>query len=319
MSDGVQAYVGIICTICSGEYKIILIDEPEAFLHPPLRRKLGHQLAELAKQNSGNLIASTHSSDFVMGCIQSGESVNIVRLQYKNGTSSATQIDNNELRALVEHPLMKSSNVMSALSYDGVIVTESNNDRIFYYEIYDRLSKINPTYPSILFLNAQNKQTIPEIIGPLRKFGIPAAAITDIDVIKEGGSPWSKWLVSANIPTTEHQHYRQQRITVMKSFTDIKTKNMKTDGGIQILNTTDKQIAENLFNSMNTHGVFPVRNGELESWLKHLNIDGGGTDWTIGMLNSINNNNILPEKNDVWNFIDSIVHWIANQHRGGMR
>ena len=40
-SDGVQAYVGIVSSVLAGHYRGLLIDEPEAFLHPPLARKLG--------------------------------------------------------------------------------------------------------------------------------------------------------------------------------------------------------------------------------------------------------------------------------------
>ena len=40
---------------------------------------------------------------------------------------------------------------------------------------------------SCLFLNAQNKQTEKKIIAPLRKMGIPAAAIVDIDILKKNG------------------------------------------------------------------------------------------------------------------------------------
>lgn len=46
-SDGVQAFTGIVVAILSGEYHTILIDEPEAFLHPPLARKLGKSLATM--------------------------------------------------------------------------------------------------------------------------------------------------------------------------------------------------------------------------------------------------------------------------------
>lgn len=34
-SDGIQAYVGIIAAVVSGQFHTTLIDEPEAFLHPP--------------------------------------------------------------------------------------------------------------------------------------------------------------------------------------------------------------------------------------------------------------------------------------------
>ncbi|MFK5284037.1 hypothetical protein ACI3PL_31110, partial [Lacticaseibacillus paracasei] len=35
-SDGVQAFTGLVMTVIAGEEKIMLVDEPDAFLHPPL-------------------------------------------------------------------------------------------------------------------------------------------------------------------------------------------------------------------------------------------------------------------------------------------
>ncbi len=69
-SDGLQAYTGIMCAMCAGNYKLTLIDEPEAFLHPPLARRLGRETSRLAGENSGQLIAATHSSDFLLGCVR---------------------------------------------------------------------------------------------------------------------------------------------------------------------------------------------------------------------------------------------------------
>jgi len=68
-SDGVQAFIGILCAVLSGDYRAILIDEPEAFLHPPLARKLGYQLTSELKSERC-LMASTHSADFLIGCLQ---------------------------------------------------------------------------------------------------------------------------------------------------------------------------------------------------------------------------------------------------------
>lgn len=43
-SDGVQAFTGIVTAVLSGEYHTVLIDEPEAFLHPPLLENWGRTL-----------------------------------------------------------------------------------------------------------------------------------------------------------------------------------------------------------------------------------------------------------------------------------
>jgi len=58
--------------------------------------------------------------------------------------------------------------------------------------------------PNCLFINAQNKQTIPTIMRPLRQLGIPAVAIVDVDILKDGGTNWINWLTSAYVPDISH-------------------------------------------------------------------------------------------------------------------
>ena len=47
-SDGVKAFTGIIIELTAGDPRVLLIDEPEAFLHPSLARKLGYEIARAA-------------------------------------------------------------------------------------------------------------------------------------------------------------------------------------------------------------------------------------------------------------------------------
>ena len=71
-SDGVKAFAGIITEIIAGDPAILLIDEPEAFLHPALSFNLGKEIALASSGSEKRLFVSTHSPNFVMGCIQSG-------------------------------------------------------------------------------------------------------------------------------------------------------------------------------------------------------------------------------------------------------
>jgi ABC-type polar amino acid transport system ATPase subunit len=320
-SDGVQAFTGIITAVLSGEFHTILVDEPEAFLHPPLARKLGRHLGVLSTERGGTMLASTHSSDFLMGCIQATKDVRVVRLEYSEGKSKGRMVDPVELETMFKSPLMRSANAISSLFYDGVVVTESDNDRAFYGEIYYRLSAVRDDVPSILFINAQNKQTIKDIIGPLRKFGVPAAAIPDIDVVKDGGKTWTEWLQSAQIPSALHSSYQAMRTTI-KSLLEGAGKDMKIDGGVSILSTQDQAAAHTLFDSLDEYGVFAVRRGEVENWLPELKIPGKKTEWTVAMLerlgsDPLDKNYIKPGTDDVWEFVSKIISWISNAARKG--
>jgi AAA domain, putative AbiEii toxin, Type IV TA system len=318
-SDGVQAFVGIVCAVLSGDYRAILIDEPEAFLHPPLARKLGHQLTSNLKAG-GTLMSSTHSPDFLMGCLQASPHVRVVRLEYSNGKSKGKIVDSVALTKLFKAPLLRSANVISALFHDGVVVTESDNDRAFYAEIYYRLAEQEKGYPSILFVNAQNKQTIRDIIGPLRQFGIPAAAIVDVDILKDGGGDWIPWLKAAHVPRASHVGLGQQRASLHKLFTDqtLDTEN----GGIKQLSKDDQAAANDFFDQLRQYGIFVVRNGEVESWLPELRIGSKKATWTVQMLERLGSDPldaayVKPASGDVWDFMRDVVRWVKDPARKG--
>lgn len=324
MSDGVKAFCGIMTTILAGDPKITLIDEPEAFLHPSLANKLGKEIGVNLRGTNKRLFAATHSANFLMGCIQSGVELNIVRLTYQNNSATARLLPKEKILHLMKHPLLRSTGILNGLFYESVIVCESDADRAFYQEINERLSNENDSrgISNCLFINAQNKQTVWEIVKPLRELGIPVAGIVDIDVIKDGGQVFAKPLDGAFIPTLNHQNLQNQRQAILKTFND-SNKNMKKDGGIQILSKSDKEACENFFNQMREYGIFVVRNGELESWLKDLNVSGHGPSWLIKVFEAMGEdpdqgNYLKPQMGDVWDFIGELNEWIKNPNRKGI-
>jgi ABC-type cobalamin/Fe3+-siderophores transport system ATPase subunit len=320
-SDGVQAFVGIVITVQSGDYRVTLIDEPEAFLHPPLARKLGYQLAKTALNRGGSLIAATHSPDFLMGCLQASSQVRVVRMEYSNAKSKGQIVNSDALRKFFTTPLMRSANVISGLFHDGVVITESDNDRAFYSEIYHRLAEQASGSPSLLFVNAQNKQTIQDILGPLRAFGVAATAIVDIDILKDGGATWTGWLKACQIPTVSHHALGQHRGDLHRLFTD-KGVNMKDEGVTGLKDSAAEESANGLFDTLERYGVFVTRKGELETWLRHLNVSGKKTDWTIAMLQRLGADPaaadyVNPAAGDVWDFLRSIIDWVKDPARKG--
>ena len=104
-SDGVKAFTGIVTELMAGDPRVLLIDEPEAFLHPSLASKLGYEVARAALSADKRVFVSTHSPTFVMGCIHSGAPLNIVRLTYRDGIATARLLPSGELLELMRNPL----------------------------------------------------------------------------------------------------------------------------------------------------------------------------------------------------------------------
>ncbi len=321
-SDGAKAFVGIISEIVAGDPKILMIDEPEAFLHPALSFKLGKEIALSTVGSEKRMFVSTHSANFVMGCIQSGVPVNIVRLTYRQGNASARILTADDLLPFMRNPLLRSTGVFNALFYEFVVVTESDADRAFYQEINERLNELGQGIPNCLFLNAQNKQTVKTIVRPLREIGIPVAGIVDVDVIKDGGNVWTGFMDSFFFPTIEKSSIATLRTGICAEFKKVGG-NMKKDGGIDLLEKEDREGAENFFDKLSEHGLFVVRKGELESWLSELSVEGHGPDWLIKIFERMGDdpqdtNYVRAGNDDVWKFLKEVRMWMVNPERKGI-
>lgn len=323
-SDGVKAFTGIITEVMAGDPRILLIDEPEAFLHPSLASKLGYEVSRAALSAEKRVLVSTHSSAFVMGCIQSGAPVNIVRLTYRAGTATARVLPSDEILELMRNPLLRSTGVLSGLFYEFVVVTESDADRAFYQEVNERLLRFKPEWgiPNCLFINAQNKQTVQTILRPLRKLGIPAAGIVDVDVLKDGGANWTNLLSGANFPDIAHGSLATMRAAVKQAM-DATGLDMKRDGGVAILNPPEQEAALNLLSQLAGYGIFVVSGGELESWLKQLGASGHGPSWLISIFEKMgedpsSGNYLKPSDNDVWAFMQQLKSWLIDPNRKGI-
>lgn len=103
-SDGVKVYTGLVSAVQSLPHLLMLVDEPEAFLHPTLVRRLGGDLAAVARERHASLIAATHSADFLMGCVGEVPETTIVRLTYERGVPTTRVLDRQSVSRLVSEP-----------------------------------------------------------------------------------------------------------------------------------------------------------------------------------------------------------------------
>ncbi|HEX2189513.1 MAG TPA: AAA family ATPase, partial [Longimicrobiaceae bacterium] len=319
MSDGVKAFTGLTAAVLSADYRIMLVDEPEAFLHPPLTRKLGKRLTQLAADRDARVLAATHSPDFLMGCVQSGKGVNIVRLTYKGGVPGATLLHSDKLQTMMRDPLLRSTGVLGALFHEGAIVCEADADRVFYQEVNERLLAAGRCgADGCVFLNAQNKQTIRRILRPLREMGIPAAAVVDLDILK-GKDDFRDLLRSAFVPDLFVEHWERTRALLQQRLRgeDYKAR------GIYNLPREHRAAAEMLLDGLAAFGVFVVPTGELECWLTHLEVGGHGPEWLTQVFERMGTDSsresyLRPGDGDVWRFMERLAAWVGDPLRRGM-
>jgi hypothetical protein len=319
LSDGVRAFTGLTAAVMSADYRIMLVDEPEAFLHPPLTRKLGKRLTQLAADRGANVLASTHSPEFLMGCVQSGKRVNVVRLTWRGGVATARLLSAEKLDVMMRDPLLRSTGVLGALFHEGAIICEADADRVFYSEVNERLLAAREGgADGCVFLNAQNKQTIRRILRPLREMGIPAVAIVDLDLLK-GREDFRDLLKAAYVPPVFWEPWEEQRNRLHQK---LKSEDYK-EGGIYRAPGDARRLAETLLEGCAEYGLFLVPTGELECWLPELEVGGHGPEWLTAVFQKMGTDPTRddyqrPGKGGVWAFMQRVARWIADPRRKGM-
>jgi hypothetical protein len=325
LSDGVQAYVGLLSGIFGLPHRIILVDEPEAFLPPPQQRRLGSAIAGVGRERDASVIAATHSAWFLMGCIQSGADVTIVRLTYESATGAATarQLAPGSLRPLMNDPLLRSSRALEGLFHRAVIVGEADADRAFYDEINRRLNDVGRGITDAQFVNAQNWQTEARIIGPLRRLGVPAVAVLDLDALWNISSQWKPFYRAAGMEEGSEEwldlEAARQAAAVMPAERAIGKKS-----GIQALPVARRRLVETAVAKLAEYGVFLAPVGELESWLTSVGVTKSGkSEWIVQMFGKLGSdaskpNYVKASSGDVWGFLDSIEEWVNDPARRGM-
>lgn len=177
--DGLRSFVSILLRIWTGNHSILLIDEPEAFLHPPQARAMG-ELISSGIDYQRQVFVATHSNDVIQGLLSKyPERVSFVRLERHKGLSSATYLSNAKVSELWRDPILRYSNILNGLFHSQVVVTESDADCRFYEAVADACGL---SAQSTFYTYAGGKDRIPVIVQALTALHVPVRSVVDIDV-----------------------------------------------------------------------------------------------------------------------------------------
>ena len=182
--DGMRSFASILLDTFTSEHCITLIDEPEAFLHPPQAKLLGKMLANNNPDNR-QLLISTHSEDFLKGLIDANsENVTVIRINRDNKINRISVLHNDKIKKLWSNPILRYSNILSGLFHEKVVVCESDYDCLFYQAIVEAIYEYkNEIAPNILFTHCGGKTRIKDVVSALKAVNVPVVAICDFDIL----------------------------------------------------------------------------------------------------------------------------------------
>jgi putative ATP-dependent endonuclease of OLD family len=191
--------------------KMLLIDEPEAFLHPPSVRAAREVLYDIASVPGWQVMATTHSAVFID---VSKPHTTIVRLERSAGaqgsrvfsTDKAT-FDGDERDRL---RMIRSCNptVTEFFFADHVFLVEGETEHLVLNVLLSRISE--PWAGTRHVVNCMGKANIPLFARILNQFGIAYTAIHDADApqVRRNGK-WQRngmWTMNQRISEAVAQH-----------------------------------------------------------------------------------------------------------------
>jgi AAA domain, putative AbiEii toxin, Type IV TA system len=186
--DGIKSALGLLVPLISNFYPLVLLDEPEAHLHPPQARIIGEEIGNQARDNGSQVIVSTHDKNIVQGIVESKAPVTILHLKREGDTASAEVLNPEDIAELWKDPILRYGNALDGLFHSAVIVTEADRDSRFYEAAIDAARDATaPDSPAhnLMFIGSNGKQNMAKIVGRLRKLGVCTVSCPDLDILDD--------------------------------------------------------------------------------------------------------------------------------------
>lgn len=182
--DGMRSFVGVLLNAFISNHSILLIDEPEAFLHPPQARLLGKMIAK-DLPSERQLFLATHSENFLKGLLDANVlNLKIIRIQRNGLVNNVSVLNSLDINNIWNDSLLRHSNVLDGLFHSKVVICESDSDSRFFSSVLSaQFDNTGDIAPDILFINCGGKHRIPTAIKALKKLNVPIKVISDFDVL----------------------------------------------------------------------------------------------------------------------------------------
>lgn len=187
--DGVKSFMGLAIAVLAGRSQILLIDEPEAFLHPAQARAMGRWIGQEAKKRDLQVIVATHDRDFILGLLHGEEdsAVHLIRVDRGEDSSQLYELSSAEIRDTWTNPVLRYSNILQGLFHSRVVVCEADADCRFFGAVLDQLADDTgqrKEADDVLFVPAGGKNGVPALAGALGGLGVETHALLDFDVLR---------------------------------------------------------------------------------------------------------------------------------------
>lgn len=184
--DGMRAFATMaLNTMGLSQQTVLLIDEPEAFLHPPQARLLGRVITSHDADLRQTFIA-THSADILKGILEASDrAVHVLRITRRGDINNVYRLDPDLAKEISGDPLVRFSGVFEGIFFKHIVFCEADTDCQFYGTLLDIPEVSGEVRPDVLFVQGSGKHRIVRLARIAKQLGVPFSAVLDVDVLNE--------------------------------------------------------------------------------------------------------------------------------------
>ncbi|MFE4837386.1 ATP-dependent endonuclease [Arthrobacter sp. NPDC056691] len=282
--DGVKSFIGLALTVLTGHAQMLLIDEPEAFLHPAQARALGRWIGQEAKKRDLQVIIATHDRDFILGLLNAEESspVHLIRVVRDQDSSRLYELPSEKIRETWTNPVLRYSNILQGLFHSRVVVCEADADCRFFGAVLDQLAdetNQRKEADDVLFVPAGGKHGVPALAGALGVLGVETHALLDFDVLR------CKKDINAIVESMGHD-WNGFDTDYNSFFNPMKSENRvdlsKKIGLNAVPAGPPSRAVLRLMERLHGSGIHVIPAGEMEAFDR--TVDGHASQWVTGAL-----------------------------------
>lgn len=266
--DGLKAFTSLLLSLSDPFSKVIFIDEPEAFLHPPQRREMGKVVVDAANRGKQVFVA-THDADFIRGILTEECDPCVIYLNAIGGEHTAERIDlatfadckigrSDKAKAGVQ---MLNERVINSLFYDQTILVENENDRVVYEHYCEQ--RLYTEFQGRHFIGLNGSGSVLDLFDLMANAKMSVCCILDIDFLLNTEA--SSSFVNQVAPFLRERHSLFAKDMHTRDDYE-KMKKLLKKNGLEALDEESRAVAEELIEKYGRYGVHVIPQGELESW-----------------------------------------------------
>lgn len=249
---------------------LLMVEEPEIFLHPSLQSQMRDALLGISMANP--VLIATHSPTMIVPEMLP----DTILVRKENDISGRSQTRRlrpvreeieKESDKRVSH-LLQYQRSSSFLFSDRVAVVEGISDIVLFEAIWEVTQGRTPERDGVGFVDAESKLTVPSCRRVLDSIGLPTLGIVDLDFLWDGAGHCFK--ADAAYSLFCENFWKAANVNDMiekKNDEPHIIKGRKTDAFKLLTNSFAKEKAELLERLKVEHNIWVLHAGEIENYV----------------------------------------------------